>query len=745
MDRKNQIKTFLDTLWCEEQDYKKSRIPRQEYYWYYPPQRLASYIYEGNKACYNLCEDNWKKERNFKQTTNAVDFWEKIIEEYRLHEKQNAHKKTAKPKVYLKKFLIKIVNMDKEEQEKECNKLIDSIKNRDIGYDKLFTDFNNKKKWPDTNEKELFYASELHYFLEEILNRPIENVLKEQEAEWTERLTRTIIYGALSFGDFFSFNQLQHIPEHAILPQEFETGEFGYRHKKFLKELIETESHIQIRTIENIRNYLEKIGSHKSSMVSLDVARVNKSFNPSDKFIPPGSISDKIVQGVFQIVRQYCEFLWMFPNTKNSVTELRCFFEDEEKQKIIQDNIELFLKCIWKTELALDILPAYLTIYMTENRSNLCKSFVEEKNGGDTCSEDKKTGEKNYFCEISNIFEWKSFDGNTRECNIYSESSPNIKCPLEFKIIMYQLLCLFFDTIEQKRDVKLYSREHSEAVMELDIKVCGMCYFNVTTEQMLDITQGKKLFFFENFTPTEMWIHPLLQEVSERLKSQFYFLPTRMPKIVRDKGYSPDKDITNRVNQEINHEFYENYKEIIFLSEGGVSARELSEKKQQEFIELFGKLVKKICVHLSDDSVEIEISDENLGRLYQVQQAMHEICAERIREEYYKKIMLFFGKYLYSPHFSKVKNVFSCMAECKIDQEEVCPLVGVHPEFYAQRAQRLNDYFMVDRDLLTEEKMAKEQWEELSMRIQIEWLDFYQEELADLLRDLEDDDEEDIF
>lgn len=233
--------------------------------------------------------------------------------------------------------------------------------------------------------------------------------------------------------------------------------------------------------------------------------------------------------------------------------------------------------------------------------------------------------------------------------------------------------------------------------------VIGQTYFQVTENQLIQILKKGKIFKFNEFHSTRNWVHPFLQRVSHRIDSQLNIKIEHMPTLVSNKLYRTDSNICELVANALDDDILNAYKTLFFLSSSSDHCKNrylvqhngktideyLNEYEDivcsEDFIKSqsikdlpmlsgFYKLIvlmfKKLRFSFFPSSGEEpgKLAPNDLELFFQIQQAIHQECIKKIKEEYYKKIMTTSMKYLYSPDFALMN--LKLIAENIVNEEK---------------------------------------------------------------------------
>lgn len=254
----------------------------------------------------------------------------------------------------------------------------------------------------------------------------------------------------------------------------------------------------------------------------------------------------------------------------------------------------------------------------------------------------------------------------------FSNAKPKIKgkpnnstAPREIQIIIYQLLCEFFGKIIHIP----YDRDLCDYILQTFMPLVGLTYFDIDEETVCEIVHSGNCINKENFTKMNTWIHPLLEEIENRLSYSLYLYPDSIPKISFTKRRSEhENDWIKAAEKLVDDAFVKEYLRIFIIPCNGLGTPRITENIQEPLANLMDQtIVKSPKRRIQDQFQRLGAIDPEILLAYE--KGFHYACTQKIYAEYHSKVLLFLYAYLQSEAFCHGKRI-PTSEECRKAMQE---------------------------------------------------------------------------
>lgn len=228
----------------------------------------------------------------------------------------------------------------------------------------------------------------------------------------------------------------------------------------------------------------------------------------------------------------------------------------------------------------------------------------------------------------------------------YDCAQSNIKVPRNIQIIIYQILCKYFQKstlLKVSCDLALCNH-----ILQSNISLIGQRYFKIDNSHVDNIIDFQKCYHITDFEQSDKWVHFLLGEVDKRLRYSLPLYPDSIPRISFTDQMPPHhRKIVDQAKKLVDDNFVKQYLAVFVLPPAGLGNPRLSENVQVELADLMDQTLTK--ANLSPNAFDPAYA----RKLLAYETGFHEACADKIYDLYYGEIHRFLYDFLQSATFSR--------------------------------------------------------------------------------------------
>lgn len=432
-----------------------------------------------------------------------------------------------------------------------------------------------------------------------------------------------------SYGDLFEYAVMRLLSPEFVYPDETSDS----KHADHQKGLLDRARRLSPELTQSVAHfYLLKRAWNKHLKTAQNFAAWRKDCDTLHYANVTGNVNLDAVLPLARIFRQYIALLSAYSNSTHADfgSAWRRFESNGN-----EDPMAVIFQCISDTlthepKLA-QIAPAYvLKVFQSKTKQIYGESSIDREA---SCI---KLTDRMLFDVSSPLLD--------------RDTSSNKKIPRKISVILYGILREYYR--EQLGDT--VNLALSDYIFERSCSLLGQTWFLITQEMVKAITDSAVAAPFSvfDFEPDHQWVHPLLQQCSERLEKSLALYENSVPNlsygspsieeknIIYDKFKQPfEKGLTNT--------FIDQYQEILLNGSCGLGSHKTSNENLEKLASLFDEWLLQF-----PEACNIVSTPDGAASLAAIEQLLHLLCMTKVSKQAYKHILFFLYQWFYSESFA---------------------------------------------------------------------------------------------